>query len=154
MSRHRLKQINRLAKVISFFTLLGVNIYLSCSYLKSIPESEYVSGMFLGVFILQLFVSILFVLTDLWLHSNVIRIIAVIMLAATCLFCLGYICYTNSNPIAFDIFFINARLCVHLFDDSSSNFAIDKKVINTERSLLNGVPFQTIINLEKQKYNE
>ena len=127
MSRHRLKQINRLAKVISFFTLLGVNIYLSCSYLKSIPESEYVSGMFLGVFILQLFVSILFVLTDLWLHSNVIRIIAVIMLAATCLFCLGYICYTNSNPIAFDIFFINARLCVHLFDDSSSNFAIDKK---------------------------
>ena len=41
--------------------------------------------MFLGVFILQLFVSILFVLTDLWLHSNVIRIIAVIMLAATCL---------------------------------------------------------------------
>ena len=51
-------------------------------------------------------------------------------------------------------FFINARLCVHLFDDSSSNFAIDKKVINTERSLLNGVPFQTIINLEKQKYNE
>ncbi|KDS10578.1 hypothetical protein M089_2922 [Bacteroides ovatus str. 3725 D9 iii] len=43
---------------------------------------------------------------------------------------------------------------MHLFDDSSSNFAIDKKVINTERSLLNGVPFQTIINLEKQKYNE
>ena len=115
MSRHRLKQINRLAKVISFFTLLGVNIYLSCSYLKSIPESEYVSGMFLGVFILQLFVSILFVLTDLWLHSNVIRIIAVIMSAATCLFCLGYICYTNSNPIAFDIFLLmQGCVCIYL----------------------------------------
>ena len=100
MSRHRLKQINRLAKVISFFTLLGVNIYLSCSYLKSIPESEYVS---------------LFVLTDLWLHSNVIRIIAVIMLAATCLFCLGYICYTNSNPIAFDIFLLmQGCVCIYL----------------------------------------
>ena len=64
MSRHRLKQINRLAKVISFFTLLGVNIYLSCSYLKSIPESEYVPGMFLGVFILQLFVSISFMVAQ------------------------------------------------------------------------------------------
>ena len=37
---------------------------------------------------------------------------------------------------------------------TGQHFTIDKKVINTERSLLNGVPFQTIINLEKQKYNE
>lgn len=78
MLRNKLKQIGQLAKIILFFTLFSVNIYLSCIYLRTIPESEYISGMFLGVFILQLFVSFLFIITDLWLHSNAIRMIAVI----------------------------------------------------------------------------
>lgn len=55
MLRNKLKQIGQLAKIILFFTLFSVNIYLSCIYLRSIPELEYISGMFLGVFILQLF---------------------------------------------------------------------------------------------------
>ena len=106
MLRNKLKQIGQLAKIILFFILFSVNIYLSCIYLRSIPESEYISGMFLGIFILQLFVSFLFIITDLWLHNNAIRMIAIITLATTSLFSFGYIYCTNSKPIASDIFIL------------------------------------------------
>lgn len=114
MLRNKLKQIGQLVTIILFFTAFSVNIYLSCFYLKSIPKSEYISGMFLGVFILQLFVSFVFIITDLWLHCNAIRIMAVIMLVATCLFSFGYIYYTNSKPIAPDIFIL-MQGCVFIY---------------------------------------
>lgn len=92
--RNKLKQIGQLAKIALFFTLFSVNLYLACLYLKPIPETEYVSGMFLGVFILQLLFSFLFIISDLWLHNNTIRMIAVIILVVAGLTNFGYYLYS------------------------------------------------------------
>ncbi len=133
MLRNKLKQISQLAKIILFFILFSVNIYLSCIYLRSIPESEYISGMFLGIFILQLFVSFLFIITDLWLHNNAIRMIAVIILATTSLFSFGYIYCTNSKPIASDIFILMQGCAfIYLLLAIVISHLIKKSVINKE----------------------
>ena len=56
-------------------------------------------------------------------------------------------CYTNNNPIAFDIFFSKA-VCIYLMINSS-NSAIDKKLL-TRKDHSQTAFFQTIINLESK----
>lgn len=83
----------RYLKTVLFFVLLSVNLYLDYLYLKEvqvIPETEYMEGKMLGVFLLQLFFSFWFVLSDLWLHNNKIRMIAIVILVIVNVAGLGY----------------------------------------------------------------
>ena len=132
MLRNKLKQIGQLAKIILFFTLFSVNIYLSCIYLRAIPESEYISGMFLGVFILQLFVSFLY-------HNWFM--VAQQRNSYDCCNYVGndqfiqlriHILYKQQT---YSIWYLytNARLCVHLFAFGNSHFASDKKALLTRK---------------------
>lgn len=78
------------------------------------------------------------------LHCNAIRIMAVIMLAATCLFSFGHIYYTNSKPITPDIFIlIQGCMFIYLFLAMLISHLI-KNIINKGSQSLNGILLQPI----------
>jgi hypothetical protein len=87
------EQIRQFVRIVIFFTLFGANLYLNCQYLKVIHETEHMSGMMLGVFLLQLPCFLLFIITDLWLHNYKSRLTAIIVLVATTLAGMGYYLY-------------------------------------------------------------
>ncbi|MCC8170980.1 MAG: hypothetical protein LIP00_04160 [Parabacteroides sp.] len=94
-------QIGRFVKTALFFVLLSVNIHLACIYLTPVSATREVSGMFLGVFLLQLLHSFLFILSDLWLHDNKIRMIAVVLLALAGLAGAGYLYGGNGKLVSY-----------------------------------------------------
>lgn len=94
------EQIRKFVRIVIFFTLFGANLYLNCQYLKVIHETEHVSGMMLGVFLMQLPCFLLFIIADLWLHNYKSRLAAIIVLVTTTLAGMGYyLCYAESSRL-------------------------------------------------------
>lgn len=87
------QQIWQFVRIVIFFTLFGANLHLNWQYLKVIHETEYMSGMMLGVFILQLPCFLLFIIADLWLNNSKSRLTAIIVVLATTLAGAGYYLY-------------------------------------------------------------
>ena len=93
------EQIRQFVRIVIFFTLFGANLYLNCQYLKVIHETEHMSGMMLGVFLLQLPCFLLFIITDLWLHNYKSRLTAIIVLVVTTTGAGYYLYYAESGRL-------------------------------------------------------
>lgn len=89
------QQIWQFVRIVIFFTLFGANLHLNWQYLKVIHETEHMSGMMLGVFILQLPFFLLFIIADLWLNNCKSRLTAIIVVLATTLAGTGYYMYCD-----------------------------------------------------------